>query len=273
MKFYFFNTYHQSLMGYQLTWIATGETVLTLAQSNKCDTPELQSALFNSGAQCVIGKAERNKNYFLLRKNVIADREGRTWYINMALEAEDSEAVQFRSLICHILLDYETFRETLGDCFYAQQEEQSYGLDAERFWTYVQGTAEPLVAGDSFYDRSNSYVAELLNSLTAMETITASKLALLVPESTLNYFLNQNVIFRNRRILHNIPGKAFRYLLDKDPAMYSLEDERPVNESKAQHLLTEEQQAVVKKIAAGITAALVVYGTYKLVDYLFGKEK
>lgn len=273
MKFYFFNTYHQSLMGYQLTWISTGETALTLAESNKCDTPELQSALFNSGAQCVIGKAAGNRNYFLLRKNVIADREGRTWYINMALEAEASEAGQFCSLIRNILLDYGTFCKALANSFYVQQEEQSYGLDAERFWAYVQGTAESLPADDSFYDRSNSYVAKLLNALTAMETIAASEVTLLVPESTLTYFLSQNVIFRGRRILHDIPGKAFRYLLEKDPAIYSLEDEKPVNESKPQQLLTDEQQTAVKRIAAGVAAALVVYGTYKLVDYLFGKEK
>lgn len=44
MKFYFFNSYHQSLMGFQLTRIATGDQALQLADSNRCDTPELQSA-------------------------------------------------------------------------------------------------------------------------------------------------------------------------------------------------------------------------------------
>lgn len=273
MKFYFFNSYHQSLMGYQLTWISTNETALTWAQSNRCDTQELQSALFNSGAQCMAGRAVGNKDYFLLRKIAVTDPEGRAWYINMAMEAEASESAQFRCLIRHILLDYGTFRKTLAECFYAQQEEQSYRLDTERFWAYVEGASTHMLPADDFYNQENAHAAKLRNALAALNTMTVSELALLVPESTLSYFLNQNAIFRGRRILHNLTAKAFKYLLDKDPALFSLEDEVPCNERRTQHHVADEQQENMKNIAACVGAALAVYGAYKLVDYLFGKEK
>lgn len=133
MKFYFFNFYHQSLMGFQLTRIATGNQALQLADSNRCDTPELQSALFHSGAVCLAGRSADGTDYFLLRKIQVTDMEGRAWHINMAVEGDASERGAFRNLVKAVLLCHEVFQQTLSCCFHARDEALSYQLETNRF--------------------------------------------------------------------------------------------------------------------------------------------
>lgn len=273
MKFYFFNSYHQSLMGFQLTWISTGEQTLQLAKANRCGTPELQNALFHSGAVCLVGRSAGDVDYFLLRKINVTDPEGRVWYINMAVEADVSERASFQTLVKAVLLRHEEFLRKLSGCFYAKNEDLSYELDSERFWAYVANTAQHPVEADSFYNMDNVFAGKLLKALTALETLASQEVSLLVPESTLAYFVNQNPVFQGKKIGQNISCKAFGYLLTKDPALYTLEEEAPVKETKKQIDLTDEQQEKMKKVAMGVGAALAVYGAYKLVDYLFGEEK
>lgn len=273
MKFYFFNSYHQSLMGFQLTLLATGDQSLQLAQANRCDTPELQSALFNSGAVCLLGKSADGADYFLLRKITVNDTEGRTWYINMAVESAPSDHGAFRGLVRSVLLHHEDFLGMLAECFQVRNEELSYEMDTARFWDYVARTARVPAAADSFYTTGNVFGGRLLKALADMKALGAQEVSLLVPESTSEYFVNQNPVFRGTEIGQCISCEAFGYLLARDPAVCTLEEEAPVQKARLQINMTEEQKDTAKRIAKGVLLAVAVYGSYKLVDCLFGKDK
>ena len=270
-KFYFFNSYHQSPVGYQLTMIQSYEPELQMVKINKCDTQELQSALFNSGAVCLIGRSTDNVDYFLLRKITVTDADGRVWYINMALESDAVSRSDYLTTVRSIVLNNEKFTQILSECFRTQDEELSYQLDGTKFWAAMHQLAEA-AAADDFYMNDSPHTAKLCDALSAMDTLAAQELALIVPESTMTYFLNQNPVFRSRKIGQTISHKAFAYLLVKDPAVYTYEDEVPVQETRKKIDLTEEQQENIRKVAFGVGALLAVYGTYKLVDYLFGKD-
>lgn len=225
MQFYFYNSYQQSPVGFQESWIASGKQALELVESNWCQNQELNSALFHSGAACLVGRGTGGEDYFLIRNVTVKDETGRKWYIYMGVEGDPSERQDFCALVRGILMEHDRFRQVLAECFRPRKGTLSYALDAGKFWTYVAGTAQKPVKTDEFYDQDHVFTNKLRAALESMEDPALRGAALLVPDGTYQNFINQNPVFQGRKIGQQIPAKAFACLLNRDPALLDMAEE------------------------------------------------
>lgn len=273
MTFYFFNSYQLSPIGFQLSCLAGWDSPLYPIQTDKIVPLEVQSVLTRSGAISALGYGE-GFYYYLLRGVCVTDDTGRQWYLNLALTADEESKPVFQFTVSKIFLDYPGFLSTLKKCFYPVSEGPlSYGIHSQYLQEWAEVSQNP---SQEFYQTPH-FATECFSALLSdVSDGTISHLLMLVPESTVNYFVTQNSCFSNDVPSYQFSADIFRLLLYRDGALFertepvqhsntSPKQENPVEQShcfsRNQLGLTQEQMetiSLVGKIAAVVATCATV---------------
>ncbi len=204
MRFYFYNSYQHSFVGYQLSEIQTGDCRL------RCVPPgypqnTVKSCLMNSGIKSILYRNYRSRadrktpgDFVMCAKGISVKSalDGRKWYINFAVTAKEAERKQFVKLAHQFYFTHEAFLEELSCWFSPEPEEKlSYSLDEKRFERYLSApfsiTKENNTAESSGIKKAMDYLEHGIKS---------GEICILFPEADEGYFRKQNQIFRGMKI-------------------------------------------------------------------------
>ncbi len=196
MKFYFYNSYQQSPVGYQVSGIKTGGRRLRLMPAGHPDGT-VGSCLKNSGARFILYR-KKTGDYVMCARGLCVKSvpDERKWYINFAVTAKEEEFSRFREFTYKYYYRHQAFLEELAAWFKPEPEEElSYSLDVERFERYLSlgfsVTREELMAMEETRRRGVDWLANQLRK---------GEIGLLIPEADEEYFRRMNPAFGKMKI-------------------------------------------------------------------------
>ncbi len=270
----FFNSYQNSPIGFQSSQYLLGSKELMVDGEGFSKLTETEKLLTNSGCSCALGKTEKGqKQYFVYRGLCACNENGINWYINFGIESDEKSSEIFYNLITDLLLDFNSFKNSLKNWFIATPDDSfSYNLNFDYIDRYFSEEKKISIDDIEFYGISNPYIDRFKKMLLNMRKSTSDSLVLLVPETTLNYFNNQNQFFKNIEKQCVIEAKAFEGLLEHNEADIEFQhEEKKINnnnrdtaskpENSIVELIEENKNTIIKvcKITA-LTLAIVGSG-------------
>ena len=214
----FNNSYQNSSVGFQSSGYWAGSKELKSGDQNAYKLTETKNLLTNSGCVCALGKTQSGTaEYFVFRGLNVCDHEGRGWYVNLGIEADEDSSEQFCNVITNILLDFNAFKNDLKNWFIAAPNSSfSYDLDYERIDEYIFG-AKRLSADElEFYSGVDPNIMKFKRMISAVRKNTSDVILMLVPETTLNYFNTQNPFFEGVKKQYIFKANVFKGLLEHD---------------------------------------------------------
>lgn len=255
MKFYFCNSYQQSAVGFQYACLDTADMTLRPIDPAGIAPLQIQSAMANSGARCLIGYAEGNA-YFLLRGIESTDESGRIWYINLAIVSDDETT--FENVVQRILTNYKAFSDALMRTFrvsYAGSLSYCIVPAALREWLGYESAEFMKIP---FYQK-NHFATNMLRSILGTATARwKNPLFFLVPESTLGYFQKHNPVFSENTPEYQLQASVFQMLLEKDAQLFFQKNPQAPGETvQSQSPLSHDQMRLVLGIATIACLSLV----------------
>lgn len=218
MTFYFFNSYQQSPVGFQLAKLHTDSDQPEEIGGGDILPEEFRSLMMNGGTACAIGSAD-NRDYFVLHNISVTDSESRRWYITLGITAEEASRAMFEKVIRKLFLDYPGFLDAVQGWFCATPEQPlSYGVHAGALREWMNGPV-PEIGKLPFYQAADPVVDQYRAMLEKLGQGSGRRLYLLVPESTVAYFFTQNKVF-DRELPHFLFNpEEFEKLLQADAAL------------------------------------------------------
>lgn len=204
MKFYFNNSYQQSLVGYQLSAMESGSNELRQIDY-RCLPDTLRSCMINSGTEQIIYRDRDGTYVMCMRRITVTDpRDNRQWYINFAVTAQEGDFNQFSRFAAKCLYDRTGFLKEMARWFTAAPEKKlSYSLDAQRFNSFVySGFSQKQWRSTSPGSRGMLYKYALKHLKQGWKN---GCIYLLVTEADRNYFKKHNAVF---------DGMSNRYIFD-----------------------------------------------------------
>lgn len=248
MNFYFYTSYQQSPVGFQLSELTRGAQQAQLIRDEAIQSAQLRSLLTNSGAAFAVGCAE-DTDYLVIHNLSHIDADDRQWYISLGVSADKSCHEAFTDLVRKICLDYTGFLCQIGDWFRATPTQPlSYTVDAEALERWMDAPV-PETAGMPFFRSAHPVVEQFCAMLEKAGEGIERKLFVLVPESTVAYFFNQNPLFVGELPHYLFTSKEFGCLLvQQEPPR----EEEPAAQ-KAQPIW--EQLGITKEEFIGYVAA------------------
>lgn len=217
LNVYFFNSYQNSYVGYQLARYMVGTDELEIVADKKSMAPEAESILMNGGTTCVLGRNQNGMTYFGLCGLEIADGESRGWFINMALEADQDSASVLLDMVSKIFMDYGKFLDELGGWFYVTPEEKlSFQMNTSVVEQYIRSPQDKSINDIDFYQGENSHIKKYRDMVSGLGTEIGEGIYLLVPETTKQYFYKQNPHFENMASRYLFESKVFKNILEKN---------------------------------------------------------
>ena len=277
---YFYNSYQNSNIGYQLTKCDFATAELEVIDSNEITTDEARSAIIQSGTRCVLGTNDDGISYFVLRGIDVTDSNGRPWYINMVIEADEECSEEWAVAIRSILGNHEGFLEDIKGWFMPTEEALSYAADMVKMAEFLLNGNETDM---SFYDCDNKVAQKYGKILKGLKQMPEKGLLMLVPEATVNYFYKQNTCFEGIEAVNVFSVKVFNGLLEKNKSVL-YEIEAPVKEaskpkSDAEAFIdsviefVDDNQEIIKKGVAVATGIVATIGIGKGIKKIRRKDK
>lgn len=266
LNLYFYNSYQNSSVGYQLVRCDFATAELEVIDSNEITTIEARSAIMHSGARCVIGTNEDGISYFVLRGTDVTDLNGCPWYINMVIEADEDSNEEWAVAVKNILGNHDGFLEDIKGWFMPTEEDLSYAADMVKMAEFLLSDNETDM---SFYDCDNKVAQKYGKVLKELDKMNGAGLLMLVPEATVNYFYKQNTCFEGIEAVNVFSAKVFNGLLEKNTnALYEVEKPTPVKDTSAKKSdaetfidsvieLVDDNQEIIKKGVAAVAGMAV----------------
>ncbi len=216
MKVYFYNSYQNSLVGFQLCGYDTESNGVTLLSPNDIESEELKSILLNSGSISALGKTTSGNKFFVIKKLEFTDLTQRLWSVNFAVEADKNSAAMFENTVFNILADLSGFQKMLGECLIVTADEKlSYSVNAEILNAYFLSEKNNAAESDEFFNSSNQTVKSFKNMLKNIG-ISGEKLEMLAVETTKKYFYNQNPVFAGVNAAFEADANQFDFIMQKN---------------------------------------------------------
>ena len=259
MTLYFFNSYQQSPTGFQLSQLEAGDSQLELTDMQNIRSEEFRSLMNSSGAFCTIGFV-KNTHYLVFRNISVIDADSRKWYITLGVTSEKSEE-QFVRLLQKLFLDYSGFLTAVRDWFYVTPEQPlSYAVHADVLNAWLRGPV-PQISKNPFYLSSHSSVQQFRMMMRKIEEGIHRRIFLLVPESTVGYFYNQNTIFAKElpQFLFN-SDEFFKLLLADKTLLNTKEQYTPSSSVPLWEQLGITKDKFIQYIITGIIACTSFIG-------------
>lgn len=253
IRFYFYNSYQMSCVGYQLTAAELGAGSLSLLKDAEIDVPEIASCLLNSGTVCAVGQSGQGLSYMALKGLSVAAQDGRGWYINMAVCADETSKDQFVRLVRRILMRFDAFLADLPEWFYAVFEGTlSYGLHFGRFRDFVLcgGDVDLDMPENGFWGNPHPAIQRFRDMLAGLSD-SVQRLYFLVPESTEHYFYVHNPVFEGCDARFVLDKSFFDGILFQNPNVF--EEKTDKNASR-----TKPKSHMIKESAGKISAAELI---------------
>ena len=214
MKFYFYNSYQNSPVGFQLSKCNDLDNNLALINSFDIKSEEIRSLLLNSGTVCAIGKTTQGHNYFVIKGISVADDEGVKWYVNIALES-DGIAEEYKAVVYNILTDYSDFKKICEKYMSATNGiDLSYNIDVAAFKEAILSMSVNERAAE-FLSSAEPMISEIKDALE-----NPDNKSLLVLEATEKYFASQNPVFNSKKFDLILDSDEFKNLLIKDVELF-----------------------------------------------------
>ena len=253
MTLYFYNSYQQSPVGYQLSRLTPDTDRLEMISYKEFPCEEFQSLMTSSGASCAIGSVE-DIDYLVLHSLSFSDAASRQWYVTLGVTSEKESKEQFICLIRKLFLDYTSLLRELQYWFRATPEDSlSYAIDAEALCRWLDAPAPEI---DSFFRTGHPVVDQFRAMLEKAENSLHRRLFLLVPESTVAYFFTRNPLFEGELPHFLFNSKEFYQLLLKEEAL--LNEETQPQKQKAVPPIWEQlglnKEQFLRYVASGVIA-------------------
>ncbi len=251
IRFYFYNSYQMSYVGYQLTAAELDAEHLSLLRDTEIDVPEIASCLLNSGTVCAVGQSGQGISYMVFRGLSVVAQDGRSWYVNMVVCADAPSKDSFVRIVRRIFVRFDEFLFALPGWFYAVPEETlSYGLNFDRLRDFVHRCEVTGIEEGGFWKNPHSGIQRFREMLSELSD-SVQRLYFLVPESTKHYFYAHNPVFEGCDANFVLDKKAFDGILSQD--LDAFEEKTDKNASR-----TEPKDHMIKESAEEISAAKLI---------------
>lgn len=270
MTLYFFNSYQQSPVGFQLSRLKADADQLELVGAQDILPEEFRSLMTSSGAACAVGSAE-DTDYLVMHSLSFTDADSRQWYVTFGVTSEKGSREAFTGLIHKLFLDYTGFLGALRDWFCAAPDGPlSYSIQSDALRSWLDAPI-PRIADIPFYQTSHAVVDQFRAMLEKAEKGIHRRLFLLVPESTVAYFFTQNPLFDGELPHFLFNSEEFYPLLLKEDAL--LEGEEPAEQQKTASPIWE-QLGITREQFIGfvLTGVIAGVGFLTMVSHLIRKN-
>lgn len=268
LRTYFYVSYTSSFVGYQFSWIPMGGEKLEFLTKDVPVSPLTLSVLKNGGAKCIAGRLEKG-SYFVLRGLEAVGPDGKIWYVNLAMEADDRDRETFRRGVHKMLVEHTAFVEKLGSWFSPSEGSLSYRIDAGSFHAFL---GDPRCPGleDPYYQKKNGYVCCLGYFLGDLKKGLTHRIHFLVPERTRDNFHSKNPVFEKRYAAYTMPQAQFDQLLNRRRELYTMQ--QPMLPWKYIPMPDAKTLETMKKGAKIAGAVSVLAAVYCVVDAMFEED-
>lgn len=252
MDFFFFNSYQQSPVGFQLSCLKAGASQLEKTNIQEILPEEFRSLMTNSGCSCAMGTIN-GIDYLVMHSLSFADAESRQWYITMGITSEAESRETFLGVIRKLFLDYATFLEVLPKWFHATPTNPlSYEIDSDAVNNWL---AEPNPEFDGFMLTDNPVLNQFRSMLEKAKDDLSRRLFLLVPESTVAYFYTQNPLYDGELPHYLFNSKEFSQILQKEEDLLKEDTtEQPKTATPIWEQLGITKEQFIRYVATGVIA-------------------
>lgn len=212
MTFYFYNSYQGSPVGYQLVQWQDSSDQLEPIRTGEIPSEDLRSMFSYGGKAYAIG-CDGECSYFIINNLLFRDNDSLEWYGSFCCCADKQSQVAFAKFVRKVLLDFDGFQNAYAGWFIATPEaELSFAVDvaavskwlSEPFGEKTSGTDHPV------FKQFHAMLNDLAKGISR-------RLFLLVPESTVTYFFNQNPVFVKTVPQYLFSEREFTALLRGEP--------------------------------------------------------
>lgn len=259
IRFYFYNSYQMSYVGYQLTTAELDAEHFSLLRNTEIDVPEIASCLLNSGTVCAVGQSGQGVSYMVFRGLSAVAQDGRGWYVNMAVCADAPSKDSFVSIVRHILMRFDVFLFALPGWFYAVPAETlSYGLNFDRLRDFVHHCEVTGIEGDGFWKNPHSSIQRFRDMISGLSDST-QRLYFLVPESTKHYFCVHNPVFEGCDAHFVLDKRVFDGILSQNMDAFEEKTDKNVSRTESKdHMIKESIEEISAAKLIGIVAFALV---------------
>lgn len=210
MKIYYYCSYKFSPTGFQLIcYDEQNGNVIPYNGENEED--KLIHRFFSHGGiESAFGRLRNGKYYFLIKQLKLTDENlsenemGKTWNINFAVSAEESELQSLCAVACMAYTNAVGFTNELYDTLSLGDEQLSFNVDILRFKKTVQNALTAAGSGSAQsstpYDLDPRLFSEAIAILKAQSI--KHKLEFVVLSADTDYFYENCKVIRTEKIWH-----------------------------------------------------------------------